>query len=240
MAKKTKEEPKTIEKKVRKATTTKKKTSNPKTKSTTTNKKKTSSTIKNETTNKNLRTIKKVSSNTTLRKVDRLIKNYEYYDLPHRYNQTTVKILAQTPSKLFVYWDISDKDNEEFIKKYGSNFHNETNLVLLVYNYTKEYYFKIIVDDFANSWYISIPDDNCRYKVKLAREYKNNENNYIQIAESNHLKIPNGKVLNKSIKKAKFKNVKTNAVIEKEIVSNIYNKISDDIFSINNPSSNFI
>ena len=26
----------------------------------------------------------------------------EYYDLPYRYNQTTVKILAQTPSILFV------------------------------------------------------------------------------------------------------------------------------------------
>ena len=34
----------------------------------------------------------------------------EYYDLPYRYNETIVKILAQTPKKLFVYWDISDKD----------------------------------------------------------------------------------------------------------------------------------
>ena len=34
----------------------------------------------------------------------------EYYDLPYRYNQTIVRILAQTPTTLFVYWDISDDD----------------------------------------------------------------------------------------------------------------------------------
>ena len=34
----------------------------------------------------------------------------EYYDLPYRYNQTVVKVLAQTPNTLFVYWDISDDD----------------------------------------------------------------------------------------------------------------------------------
>jgi len=34
----------------------------------------------------------------------------EYYDLPYRYNKTLVKILAQTPKRLFVYWDIADED----------------------------------------------------------------------------------------------------------------------------------
>ena len=37
----------------------------------------------------------------------------EYYDLPYKYNKTVVKILAQTPKTLFVYWEISDKDREK-------------------------------------------------------------------------------------------------------------------------------
>ena len=43
----------------------------------------------------------------------------EYYDLPYRYNETVVKILAQTPKILFVYWDISDSDREKYVEKYG-------------------------------------------------------------------------------------------------------------------------
>lgn len=50
----------------------------------------------------------------------------EYYDLPYRYNQTVVKILAQTPNTLFVYWDVSDNDREKFVKEYGEYFFNDT------------------------------------------------------------------------------------------------------------------
>ena len=46
----------------------------------------------------------------------------EYYDLPYRYNETVVKILAQTPKRLFVYWDIADSDREKYIKTFGEDF----------------------------------------------------------------------------------------------------------------------
>ena len=49
----------------------------------------------------------------------------EYYDLPYRYNETVVKILAQTPKILFVYWDVSDNDREN-IKK------NMVNISLMI------------------------------------------------------------------------------------------------------------
>ena len=42
----------------------------------------------------------------------------EYYDLPYRYNKTMVKVLAQTPTTLFVYWDISDEDKANYVKQY--------------------------------------------------------------------------------------------------------------------------
>ena len=78
----------------------------------------------------------------------------EYYDLPYRYNQTVVKILAQTPTTLFVYWDISDIDRINFIEKYGEDFFNKTKPILLIYNKTKNYYLEVEINDFANSWYL--------------------------------------------------------------------------------------
>ncbi len=47
----------------------------------------------------------------------------EYYDLPYRYNQTIVKILAQNSNYfLFVYWDISDEDRNALTNMHGENF----------------------------------------------------------------------------------------------------------------------
>ena len=56
----------------------------------------------------------------------------EYYDLPYRYNQTVVKVLAQTPNTLFIYWDISDKDRKAFEEQYGENFFEKTKPVLII------------------------------------------------------------------------------------------------------------
>ena len=55
----------------------------------------------------------------------------EYYDLPYRYNQTVVKVLAQTPTNLFIYWDISDKDRKNFEKQYGDQFFQTTKPVFV-------------------------------------------------------------------------------------------------------------
>ena len=101
--------------------------------------KKVSSATKKNTTSRKTTTSKKsaskkttVSKKSTTKKVDVL----EYYDLPYRYNQTTVKVLAQTPTTLFIYWDISDKDRENYQKQYGDNFFEVTKPVLIVYNDT--------------------------------------------------------------------------------------------------------
>ena len=80
------------------------------TKRSTTTKKKTATKLssKKAVTKKKTNTVKK-------QKVDIV----EYYDLPYRYNQTIVKVLAQTPNNLFIYWDISDKDRETYKAQYG-------------------------------------------------------------------------------------------------------------------------
>ena len=185
----------------------------------------------------------------------------EYYDLPYRYNETTVKILAQTPKTLFVYWDISDSDRENYIKQYGSNFFDNTKPVLIINNVTMNYTFEIEINDFANCWYFDINDEKCEYSVELGRrlkEFQNNSinipNNYLCITSSNKIESPNGHILfEKNQNVVFYKNVKNNETFSKNITSiefikhigkaykiqDMYKKIYKDenLLNINNPSS---
>lgn len=160
----------------------------------------------------------------------------EYYDLPYRYNETIVKILAQTPKKLFVYWDISDNDRNKYIETFGENFFETTYPVLLLYNEDKKYVKEVAINDFANSWYIDIDDPKTKYTIQLGRKFKNqieywdterlNRNNiilrtdYLPFADSNVLEVPNDHVLLEQLPEfIVFRNVKTNSEIKKDIRS---------------------
>ena len=149
------------------------------------------------------------------------IEVIEYYDLPYRYNQTVVRVLAQTPTTLFIYWDISDVDRANFVKQYGEDFFNNTKPVLVIHNNTMHYSFEIEIDDFANSWYLHVNDANCEYTVELGRrpKYYNSEkhvniqNDYLYVTSSNVIEAPNDHVLfDRNIKNVYFKDVKTNIV----------------------------
>ena len=148
----------------------------------------------------------------------------EYYDLPYRYNQTIVKILAQTPNVLFVYWDISDDDRSNFVSQYGENFFNNTVPVLLVINKTMNYSYEVQINDFANSWYLHVNDANCEYQVELGRRNKEVSQNYYPdyyyVTTSNELDMPNDHILLENIpNNVLFKNVKTQELVEKPIVN---------------------
>lgn len=148
----------------------------------------------------------------------------EYYDLPYRYNQTVVKILAQTPNVLFVYWDISDNDRNNFVSQYGEDFFNNTAPVLLVINKTMNYSYEVQINDFANSWYLHVNDANCEYQVELGRRNKevmqNNYQDYYYVTTSNNLDMPNDHILLGNIPhNVLFKNVKTQELVEKPIAN---------------------
>ena len=158
----------------------------------------------------------------------------EYYDLPYRYNETVVKILSQTPSTLFVYWDISDEDRSNFIQKYGPDFFNKTKPVLVVYNKTKNYSFEVEINDFANCWYLRMQESDCEYEIELGRKSFEIFSNYVYITSSNKLIAPNDHVLfeTSDFTNVKFRNVKTGEIQQKNFgslrlltnVGDIYNQ----------------
>lgn len=152
-----------------------------------------------------------------------VIPTNEYYDLPYRYNQTVVKVLAQTPTILFVYWDISDEDRNKYIENFGKDFFETTKPVLVVHNKTKNYTFEIDINDFANSWYIKTQEPDCDYVIELGRRKieSNYSNQYIHISSSNNITSPNNHVLfeKTNFSHIKFTNVKNNNISYKNFGS---------------------
>lgn len=268
------------EKEVKKAKTTKSTTKKTTAKKTTTRKKAVATTkkkepVKKETAKKTSSTTKKatkttakktsVAKKTTTRKKSvkkqEKVVPVEYYDLPYRYNQTIVKVLAQTPSTLFIYWDISDEDRKNYEKHYGEDFFNNTKPVLIVYNDTLGYSFEVEINDFANSWYLHVADSKCDYRIELGRrpivKTEKIQDDYIYVTTSNEMQAPNNKILfNKEQKMVYFKNVKTGNITEKPIntlsfitnmgkiydIYDLYKEIYQDenvegIYDLKNPSS---
>lgn len=169
--------------------------------------------------------------------------------------------MAQTPTNLFIYWDISDKDRKNFEKQYGSNFFETTRPILIVYNDTLNYHFEVEINDFANSWYLHVADSKCDYRIELGRRpiTKTEKLNmdYIYITTSNEIESPNDKILlDPDQKMVYFRDVKSGKQTKQTLSSisflknmgkiyNIYDwyqtiypdeKI-EELFDLSNPSS---
>ncbi len=169
-------------------------------------------------------TTKKSTTKRTTSKKSVAVATTEYYDLPATYNRTIVKILAQTPSSLFVYWEISEEDRIKLQQQYGEEFFKNTRPYLIINNETMNYSFEAEISDYANSWYIHIHDSNCKYTVQLIRKPINNQvsipTSFVDITSSNRMSIPNDHILfDKLGKTVFFRNVTSNHVIEKDISS---------------------
>ena len=256
VAKKTSATSKTVA--TKKASTTKKATAKKKPATKAATKKASTKTVAKKSTVKKATTSKRKSGTKKKQKIDIV----EYYDLPYRYNQTVVKVLAQTPTNLFIYWDISDKDRENYKEQYGEDFFETTKPVLIIHNTTMNYSFEIDINDFANSWYLHVNDAKCDYTIELGRRpIKENpkiHTDYIYISTSNQIESPNDHILfNKEQKMVYFRNVKTGVQIEKSIsanisfirnmgkIYNIYdiykaiypNENIEEIYDLSNPSS---
>lgn len=201
--------------------------------------KKSTSTVKKTTTKKQTTTTKKTTakSKKTSTTSTKKIWPVEYYDLPQKYNQTVVKVLAQTPKTLFIYWEISDDDIEKFKKDYGENFFETTKPVLIIHNDTLNYSFEVEINDFANSWYLHVNDSKSDYRIELGRRpFQINENiktDYIYITSSNEIESPNDHILfNNSQKMVYFRNVKTNVETVKPFTSLSFIKNMGKIYDI--------
>ena len=197
---------------------------------------------------------KSASKSTTKKKSKEPIQILEYYDLPYKYGNTVVRLLAQTPKTLFVYWEVSDSDIDNFKKVYGEDFFNKTRPILIVHNLTLDKTYEVEINDFANCWYLNTDDTDCKFDIELARKFITDVENdindfvdYLYVAQSNNLESPNDHILFEKLKEfVIFKDVSNNKKLKKDIKSfkflkDIY-KFYKDMYDedvLNNPSSQF-
>lgn len=109
----------------------------------------------------------------------------EYYDLPIKYDQTLIRLLVQSPTRMYAYWEVSDDTMKNFSKDFHS--YSDCTPALKITNVSKNYSYIIPVDPFANNYYIQVEDTGCEYKIELGRT-KNND--FLNIYTSNNVTMP--------------------------------------------------
>lgn len=109
----------------------------------------------------------------------------EYYDLPTKYDQTLIRLLVQSPTRMYAYWEVSD----DTMKYFSNNFYNYSDCTpaLKITNITKNYSYIIPVDPFASNYYIDVEDTGCDYKIELGRT---RDNKFLNIYTSNNVTMP--------------------------------------------------
>lgn len=109
----------------------------------------------------------------------------EYYELPSKYNKTIVRLLVQSPTRMFVYWEV-DEDSIKYFESTKMNY-SSARPVLKVKNITMNYSYDIPIDPFTNNYYIDVKDPDCEYQVELGRVQNDT---FVNLYTSNSATVP--------------------------------------------------
>ena len=109
----------------------------------------------------------------------------EYYELPRKYNKTIVRLLVQSPTRMFVYWEVDD-DSIKYFESMKMDY-SSARPVLKVKNITMNYSYDIPIDPFTNNYYIEVKDPDCEYQVELGRVQNDK---FVNLYTSNSATVP--------------------------------------------------
>jgi len=122
----------------------------------------------------------------------------ETYELPWGYGESRIVALARDPYWLFVYWEVSEAKKDEIRSRFGPKAWEESQPVLRVYDTTSVYFYdsrkaqEIMINDYANNWYINTGEPGHTYCVELGR--LRSDGTYIFIARSNLVSMPRDRI----------------------------------------------
>jgi len=96
-------------------------------------------------------------------------------DIPDSYNETYMRAIPRDPQWVFAFWEISDETRRDLRSNIGeSGFASAKRIVRLLdvtdiaYNGSNaERYVDIEINEFANNWYIQVPESGRSYVVEL-------------------------------------------------------------------------
>ncbi len=109
----------------------------------------------------------------------------EYYELPSKYDKTIVRLLVQSPTRMFVYWEVNG-DTIKYFESMQMDY-SSARPVLKVKNITMNYSYDIPIDPFTNNYYIEVKDPDCQYQVELGRVQNDK---FVNLCTSNTATFP--------------------------------------------------
>ncbi|MGE5557134.1 MAG: DUF4912 domain-containing protein [Bacillota bacterium] len=126
------------------------------------------------------------------------IRNWPDFEVPDKYDETKLVIMARDPYWIFSYWEISRHDQQELIRKYGAWYNRP--LIMRVYDitdihfngYNAHRFFDVQLNYQTNSWYIHVGEPDRSYCCEIG--FLSDQNAFVAIARSNTVNTPRDRI----------------------------------------------
>ena len=123
-------------------------------------------------------------------------KYFFHSDIPDSYNDTYMRAMPRDPEWLFVYWEISESFRSSLKSKMGNAAFDTAKKILRIcdvtdidYNGTNaQNYTDIEINDFANNWYVHVPDSGRAYVVDCG--FLTSDGKFFLAVRSNVVNVP--------------------------------------------------
>jgi hypothetical protein len=123
-------------------------------------------------------------------------KYFFHTDIPDAYNDTYMRALPRDPEWIFVYWEISESSRNALKGKMGeAAYHSSKKLLRLSDVTDRNYngsnaqsYTDIEINDYANNWYIRVPEPGKTYLVECG--FLTSEGRFFLAVRSNAVNVP--------------------------------------------------
>jgi hypothetical protein len=117
-------------------------------------------------------------------------------DIPDVYNDTYMRALPRDPEWIFVYWEISESSRSGLKGKMGEAAYHSSKKLLRLYDVTDrnydgsnaQSYTDIEINDYANNWYIRVPEPGKTYLVECG--FLTSEGRFFLAVRSNAVNVP--------------------------------------------------
>ena len=117
-------------------------------------------------------------------------------DIPEGYNETYMRALPRDPEWLFAYWEISEATRNDCKAKMGEAAYASSKKILRVLDVTDlaydgsnaQSYTDIEINEFANNWYIRVPDSGKAYVIEYG--FLTSDGRFHLAVRSNTVSIP--------------------------------------------------
>jgi hypothetical protein len=112
----------------------------------------------------------------------------ESFTFPQTYGRTRVRLLMQSPGRLYVHWDLSPREVEGLKLQLGQRAAALARLALRITAPGAERALLVLLPRGARSWYVDVPAQRLEYRAELGLMLPSGE--FRGVAQSNAIRTP--------------------------------------------------